>query len=227
MKKIALLHTVRSVYQAFEQQLREAMPGRELEVSNTLDEFLATDANRRGCFSRENLNRLLYLLQAKDLEQADLILVTCSTLTPAVERIRPFIRTPLVAIDEAMAQKAVSLGEKILVLATAGSAVEPEKQKLAAEAAKIGRSIALSQMVCSDAFRAIQRMDKAAHDELLREAAAKIENVDVVVLAQASMAHMEGEIQRISGCTTLSSPELCFAQVRQLLWLEAAGPSTL
>ena len=38
-----------------------------------------------------------------------------------------------------------------------------------------------------------------------------------IVLAQASMAHMEKEIQEITGCPTLSSPALCIAQVDAVL----------
>lgn len=218
MKKIALVHTVRSVYLTFAEQLQEGMPDRKLKISNTLDEFLSTDANEKGEFTRNNRNRLLLLLQAKDLEKADLIITTCSTLTPAVEKIRPFIKTPLVAIDDAMVEKAVTLGEKILVMATAGSAVEPTKQKLLVEAAKAGKHINLSALLCPEAFRAIQKMDKAEHDTLLKQAAETICGVDTVVLAQASMAHIESEIEQISGCTTLSSPKLCFALVEKLLY---------
>ena len=218
MKRISLLHTVRSVYQTFAEQLEEALPGEEIKISNTLDEFLAVDANEKGSFTEENHERLRHLLQAKEMEKADLIVVTCSTLTPAVEKLRPFIKTPLIAIDDAMAAKAVECGERILVMATAGSAMQPEKEKLRLEAEKAGKEVVLGELLCPEAFKAIQRQEKETHDELLRQAAKGISGFDTVVLAQASMAHLEAEIAQLSGCRVLSSPKLCMAQVKELLY---------
>lgn len=219
MKHIALLHTVRSVYETFGDQLRAAFPGEELLLSNTLDEFLAADANRRGEFTLANTQRLLLLLQAKDLEGADLILTTCSTLTPAVEAIRPLLATPVVAIDDAMMAQAVQAGSRILVLATAGSAMGPAVRKLHTEAAKAAKEIQIVEMPCPAAFQAIQAMDRPRHDQLLRDAAHHIDHtVDVVVLAQASMAHLRQDIETICGRPVLASPQLCLEQVRQQLF---------
>lgn len=224
MKQVTLLHTVRSVYESFAGQLKTALDGMEIEISNTLDEFLAADANRRGEFTQENSRRLLALLQAKDLEQADLIIVTCSTLTPAVEQIRPLIQTPLLAIDDAMMEQAVQSGEQFLLMATAGSAIGPAKQKLLSEAEKAGRTVSVQERLVPEAFRAIQQQDKAAHDRYLLEAAEQAgTGMDAVILAQASMAHLEMEIAERCGCTVFSSPAYCFARARQMLSGQESG----
>ena len=217
MKRIALLHTVPSVFLSFEKRIRTALPGEELNIHNTLDDFLASDANVRG-FTQNNRNRLFHLLKAIELEEPDVIAVTCSTLTPEVARIRPFLSVPLIAIDDVMAKKAVALGSKITVMATAQSTVEPTCQKLLEEAAKIGGKVELSPMVCHDAYEAIKRMDQPAHDAFLRKAAGGIHDQDVVVLAQASMAHMENELAAICGIPVLSSPALCVEQIVHTLY---------
>ncbi|MEG1943475.1 MAG: aspartate/glutamate racemase family protein, partial [Angelakisella sp.] len=129
MKRIALIHTVKSVLDSFEGLLREAI-GDELLISNTLDDFLASDAAARGEFSVDNQNRLFYLLKAEELTHADIIVVTCSTLTPTVTALRGLIKTPVIAIDDAMTRLAVQSGEKITIMATAQSTVEPTRQKL-------------------------------------------------------------------------------------------------
>jgi aspartate/glutamate racemase len=216
VKKISLLHTVRAVYENFGTNLREAMPGVELEIMNTVDEFLAADAKIHG-FTQDNKTRLLHILQAKDLESADIIVVTCSTLTPAVEEIRPLLSTPLVAIDDEMAEHAVRAGERIVLMATAASALEPGARKLHIEAAKIGREIKLERIHCPAAFDAILRMDREAHDRILIEAAQGVKDADVLVLAQASMAHVEKNIEDLSGIKTLSSPRLCFGRIKRML----------
>lgn len=220
-KRIAILHTVRSVYETFAAQFRDALSSYELDIIEMLDEFLVIDTNRRGAFTLENRNRLLYLLKAADLEDADLIITSCSTLTPCVEQIRSFIHTPVLAIDDAMMERAVTCGSRITLVATAASAVGPARQKLLSEAEKAGQRLEFQEILCTDAFRAMQNRDKAAHDGLLLEIASQIDrSADAVLLAQASMAHLEQDIARICGRTTLSSPRLCFERAELILFGE-------
>lgn len=216
MKKIGLLHTVPTVYGTFAGRLREAMPGEELLIHNTVDEFLASDANVNG-FTQTNLNRLFNLLKAVELEGTDIIAVTCSTLTPWVKKIRQFISIPIVCIDDAMTAKAVEIGSRITVLATAYSTIEPTCGKLREDAEKIGRTLEINDIVCDAAYTAIKRLDQKAHDDELKKAAEQISGRDVIVLAQASMAHLEQDIQKLTGIPTLSSPNLCVQQIREML----------
>ncbi len=213
--KIAAIHTVPSVYASFPALLRETFPG--VEVTNTVDEFLAADPAVRGEFTKENLNRLCALLRCAEMTGADAIVVTCSTLTPPVETLRPLIRTPLVAIDGAMHRKAVATGSKITLLATAQSTIHPGCTGLAGAAAKIGKEVQVDAVVCDAAYDAIRKMDKATHDREVLAAAEKITGRDVIVLAQASMAHLQDEIQSRTGIPTLSSPALCMEELRTIL----------
>jgi Asp/Glu/hydantoin racemase len=218
MKTISLLHTVPGVLAGFEDLLRAGLPDDEgLQVHNTLDTFLATDAALHG-FTQNNLNRLALILKSLEQTKPDVIVVTCSTLTPGVALLRPFIQAPVVAVDDAMAAKAVEQGGKITILATAQSTVEPTRDKLVAEAARAGQAVTLDTLVCGEAFDAMRRGDKTMHDTLLKAAARTISGRDVVVLAQASMAHLESDIHAICGCRVLSSPSLCIAQVRAVLF---------
>lgn len=109
MKRIALIHTVKSVAVSFEEMVRKGV-GREVKVHNLWDDFLANNPNETGEFTADNRNRLFLDIKAQELTGADLIVTTCSTLTPAVEMIRPFIKVPVIAIDDAMAKKALHMG---------------------------------------------------------------------------------------------------------------------
>ena len=101
MKKVAIIYTVRPVLGTFPELLEEVV-GEKLKIFNLLDDFLASDPGESGIFSVENHNRLFNDIKSCELTGADLIVVTCSTLTPAVQRIRPFIKVPIIAIDDAM-----------------------------------------------------------------------------------------------------------------------------
>jgi Asp/Glu/hydantoin racemase len=151
------------------------------------------------------------------MTEPDAIVVTCSTLSPTVEKIRPFIQTPLITVDESMIRKAAQMGSKITILATADSTLEPTKSKLIYEAEKLNKELEISLMVCPDAYVAIKAGDQEYHDEILKRKSLEIKQQDVIILAQASMAHLEEAIQKICGCTVLSSPKMCVEQLKETL----------
>lgn len=216
LKRVALLHTVRSVLESFEPMLRAAVPG-ELKVHNMLDEFLASDPAETGEFSAANLERLANDLKNGALTGADVVVATCSTLSPHVAALRPSFRVPIVAIDDAMCREAVARGARIAVLATARSTVDPTVSKLRREARAAGRAVELRHYVADEAYAAIKRGERSLHDELVLRMAGGIDDCDLVVLAQASMAHLEAAVGEERGVPVLSSPALCVAQIRKLL----------
>ena len=111
MKSIALIHTVESVAVSFGKTLKKIL-NEEVKIHNIWDDFLANNPNEIGEFTIDNRNRLFNDIKSAEMTGADVIVVTCSTLTPVVKMIRPFIKVPLIAIDDAMGEKAVLYGEK-------------------------------------------------------------------------------------------------------------------
>lgn len=216
MKSIALIHTVKTVANSFEQRLKDYV-GEPVKIHNLWDDFLANNPNEIGEFTIENRCRLYNDIKSAEMTGADMIVVTCSTLTPVVNMIRPFVRVPLIAIDDAMGRKAVTCGERILVLATAGSTEGPMREKLNAEAAKLGKSIQIDFQANAEAFQAMKAVQMERHDAILLDMAKNISGYDCVVLAQASMAHLDQKIEAICKIPVLSSPGLCMEQVKETL----------
>ncbi len=216
MKRIALIHTVRSVLDSFEALLRAALPEPVL-VHNILDDFLATDAAEKGVFTETNVARLAADLKNAELTGADFIIVTCSTLTPAVTKLREVVKVPVLAIDDELCRRAVDHGKRILVMATAASTVEPTTSKIRAEAEAAGKTVTIETLLVVEALVALKGGDPGTHDRLLAEAAAAVRDADVIVLAQASMARAEGLVAAASKLPVLSSPALCVADAARTL----------
>lgn len=214
MKRIALVHTVRPVLGSFP-ELLQSVVGQELKMHNLLDEFLASDPADIGYFSIENRNRLLNDIKSCELTGADLIVVTCSTLTPTVQLIRPFIKVPVIAIDDAMTQKAVRIGTKIKVLATAMSTLKPTIAKLQQEAQAAGITIEVDAQDNLEAYTAMRAGDMVTHDRLVLKDIEQIKGYDCIVLAQASMGHLQAQAQEIAGVPVLASPILCCEMVKE------------
>ena len=215
MTKVAAIHTVQSVYASFPDLIRETIPG--VEVVNIVDEFLASDPAVKGEFTTNNLNRLHAILRCAEMTEPNVIVVTCSTLTPSLEALRPLISTPILAIDGAMLRKAVTTGSTITILATAQSAIKPVKTSLTREGVRQGKTLNIDIIRCDAAFTAIKKMDKVTHDSEVLATAMTITGRDVIILAQASTAHLEEEIQKLTGIPTLSSPKLCMEELKQLV----------
>ena len=193
MKSIALIHTVKTVANSFEQKLKDYV-GEPVKIHNLWDDFLANNPNEIGEFTIENRCRLYNDIKSAEMTGADMIVVTCSTLTPVV-----------------------TCGERILVLATAGSTEGPMREKLNAEAAKLGKSIQIDFQANAEAFQAMKAVQMERHDAILLDMAKNISGYDCVVLAQASMAHLDQKIETICKIPVLSSPGLCMEQVKETL----------
>ena len=220
MKRIALVHTVKSVMETFGDQLRMVL-GEEIgpvKISDTLDTFLLDDTSGTGSFSCNNRARFFFILQACQMTGADVIAVTCSSLSSAVVDLRPFLTTPVIAIDDILCEKAVQLADsRIDLLATAPSAIEPVKSKLTAFADKAGRKLEIFPTVCTEAMSALQAGDRDEHDRLVIETVQNLENPELIVLAQASMAHLEQSLTALRNRRVLSSPALCMMQIKEFI----------
>lgn len=216
MKRVACIHTVYSVISDFTGQLRAAL-GDDVKIHTLYDDFLATDPADTGKFSAINHQRLRLGMQAQALTGADMIVVSCSTLSPSVRLLRPEFNVPVVAIDDAMVREAVQKGSRIGLLATANSTVKPSHSALLAAAQAAGKDVDI-QIICDeDAIRALKAGDKDTHDRMVLEMAGRFDDRDVIVLAQASMAHMEKPVAEATGVVTLSSPGRCIAQIQSIL----------
>jgi len=104
----------------------------------------------------------------------------------------------------------VRMGARIGVMATLRTTLEPTIALLRDKAAAIGKEIEIVSSLCDGAFEAVLSGDTATHDRILSSALRNdMQGVDVVVLAQASMARVvkampEGTL----AMPVLSSPEL-------------------
>lgn len=216
MKRVALIHTVKPVLNTFSSQLKELL-NEEIIVNDLYDDFLASSPAELGYFSKENKQRLYNDISNCVLAKADLIAVTCSTLTPIVEEIRGFFDVPIVSIDDAMCKRAVEIGKRIRVLATAESTIKPTVSKLEKEAFKIGKKIEILATSDEISYNAMKEGALELHDVRLLEQIKETKDFDVIVLAQASMAHLAELSKSVTDLEVLGSRQMCQIQIVKLL----------
>ena len=222
-KRVVLIHTVSPLLDVFTNLGTELLPG--VQLMHILDEPLLERVRQRGQLSAEDSARLQSHVMIAEESGAHAVLVTCSTVSPCVDDIRPLVSVPVIKIDEAMIAEAVAKGTKIGVLATNFTTLEPTRQLLQARAEIAGKQIGVESVLVERALPALMNGDGATHDRLVKEAVLDLsDRVEVLVLAQASMARaLEVIPEAERQVPILSSPHLALEQVRQLL---ATGQKT-
>lgn len=205
--RLAVVHTVATIVTLFKQKLAEAYPG--LDAFHMLDESLLQDLIRHGQ-TPELVARVTTHAQLAEKAGATTILFTCSSTSPAIDTARKTVGIPIVKIDDAMAKEAARSGKRIGLVCTTPSTVEPSFGLIHSHAREAGRQVEIVPALEQDAYAALVRGDKAEHDHIVSSAALRLmKDCDVVVLAQASMAHLADSLQRDARIPVLSSPDLC------------------
>jgi hypothetical protein len=104
-------------------------------------------------------------------------------------------------------------------LATLDTTVPSSLRQLRNAAADAGRTIEIVEIFIGEAFRALRSGDQATHDQLLLEAIeAHQGRVDVIAMAQLSMAALEGQIEEAGfRIPVLNSGREGFTRAREVL----------
>ncbi len=212
-----MIHTSPTLTPIFGSLCAEHLPG--VAVFHMVDESLIKDTIREGHLRRLTIRRLLSMVDSAQMAGANAVLVTCSSIGAGVALAQQIADVPVVRVDEAMAMTAVARAARIGVMATLRTTLEPTIELLQAKAAAAHRSIEIVPSLCDGAFDAVLAGDTATHDEILSRALIEeMKGVDLVVLAQASMARVVDAMP--SGALAmpvLSSPALAVQQVRQVM----------
>jgi Asp/Glu/hydantoin racemase len=207
MPKVAVLHTsfvFVTVEPVITDLITELIPGAEL-LHFVDSDVLATVVREQG-ISAASESRMVHLALAAEAAGADIIFSACSSLGPTLDAARRAVHVPVVKIDEAMATEAAAHG-RIGVLATVPTTLGPTSDLIAARAADAGHTPTITQRLCPGAFDVLMSGDREQHDQMVTDqAVALAPEVDVIVLAQASMQRLAGRLRETTGLPVLSSP---------------------
>jgi Asp/Glu/hydantoin racemase len=215
MATIVVVHTGPVTVQPLKDQFKEQLP--DVRMINIVDDSLLNDVRSAGHLTPEVTGRLYTYMSNAQAMGADYILNACSSVGEAVDTLRGMIRTPIIKIDETMALEASRIGSRIGVVATVKTTLEPTVRLIRKKAAEAGRDVHVVERVAEEAFEALLAGDGERHDAVLkRTILALADEVDVVVLAQVSMARLVPAL----GATrvpVLSSPQSGVATVKAAL----------
>ena len=217
VRKVGMVHTVSKLVPMFEELAGEVMPG--TEVIHVVDEGLLKDIVAGGELTAERVSRLASLASFAEASGAEAVMLTCSTVGPGVDTARESVEVPFLKVDEAMADRAVELGPHIGVIATLHTTLAPTSNLVRDRASAQDREVQVETVLCQGAFKALGAGDTDTHDRIVIENLKDLMGrVDVVVLAQASMARVaELMSDQEMVVPILSSPRLGVERLRSVL----------
>ncbi len=209
MPKVAVLHTsfvFVTVEPVITDLITELVP--DVELLHFVDSDVLATVVREGKISPASEARMVHLAQAAAVAGADVIFSACSSLGPTLDAAQRAVDVPVVKIDEAMSIEAATY-DRVGVLATVPTTLGPTSDLITARGRDAGRSPQVVQRLCPGAFDALMGGDREAHDAMVAEQAGRLAaEVDVLVLAQASMQRLAGPLQEQTGLRVLSSPRI-------------------
>ena len=215
-KSIAIIQTSAVSSAELKALCDELLP--DVTVYQIIDDSLIKEVNANGGPTIGVKRRMYNYYQQAESLGVDAILNQCSSVGEVADAIKPFLSIPVVKVDEAMAEKAVSLGRKIAVVATVPTTVGPSVRLIEQKAREAGREIEIETHLVKDAMMIlIEQGDVETHNKMvLSEVEAAAENCDVVVLAQGSMTvllPLLGHIQK----PVLTIPRLGIQRMKEAL----------
>ena len=213
--RITLIHATPLSIAPIEQAFAAAWP--QVELVNLLEDSLSRDRDRDGRLSEAMCRRFETLGDYAASIGSAAILFTCSAFAEAIERVQHKLSIPVLKPNEAMLEEALERGGRIAIVATFPATIDSMSAELKDYAAERGIELNLQTRLADGAMQALGAGDAARHDAMIADAAQTIQNADVVLLAQFSMARARPAVERVVSAPVLTSPDSAVAKLRRLL----------
>ncbi len=205
-KTLAFLHTSPVHIATFDHLLAEIDPS--VAARHIVDESLLDEARVAGEITPALEQRIAAALRNASAPDDAVVLCTCSTIGGSAEDAGTRAGRVVLRVDRPMAERAVALGDCILVAAALASTLAPTRALILDAARAAGKQIELRDLLCEPAWALFERGDLVGYaNAIAKGLRAAAGAVDVIVLAQASMA-AAAPLCADLGVPILSSPRL-------------------
>ena len=197
---------------------------RDIEIFNIVDDTIVKTIEENGNVVPEYIFARMadYCRYAEEMK-ADAVLLTCSSISEAMDVAAPLTSVKLFKIDEPMAEKAVSLCMKgIGIAATLETTLKPTTRLVRKKMAEQGKSLPVHASICEGAYEAYLKGDQEGQRFMVQKTVEELlERCDYVILAQASMMSAVESMDEALKERILTSPA---SGIRRVLeYLESRG----
>ncbi|WP_435139656.1 aspartate/glutamate racemase family protein [Formosa sp. A9] len=218
-KTLTFIHTSATLVPVFQELTNKYLKDKDLKIFNIVDDSLIKNTIERGAVTPDTSRRVVNYVGSAEAAGSDFIMVTCSSIGAAVESSIPLTSVPVLRVDQPMADLAVQTGNKIGVIATLPTTLEPTSDLVKRRALIANKQVEITSVLCEGAFDALMSGNAETHDTMVAKALVELANtVDVIVLAQASMARVVSQLkEEDKKVPILASPEIAMEYLASIL----------
>ena len=191
--------------------------GGSAEIYAQEDPSILAEVREKGYVTAPPAARLITMYMNAVREGCDAILNVCSSVGEVADSVQDaakYLGVPIVRIDEEMCREAVRRGNRIGVMATLPTTMNPTCNTVRRMARECGKHVEITECLVEGAFGLDQEQVRSRMEECAGSIA---DAVDVIVFAQGSMAYCEQYIANRYHKIVLSSPRFGAAALRRAL----------
>ena len=207
--RIALIHATALAVAPIQSAFAQHWPA--AQCMHLLDDSLSVDLTAAGRLEPAMVQRFIDLATYAQSTGCSAILFTCSAFGPAIEAARLATGLPTLKPNEAMFAQALALctkpGAAIGLLATFEASIPSMSDELFAMAAQKGQTVQLRTEFVPQAMQDLALGHTDLHHQKIAQAALKLHDCAVILLAQFSMAAAQPAVQAGVSCPVLTSPD--------------------
>ena len=214
--RIALIHATALAIEPIVSAFARHWP--QARRMNLLDDSLSVDRAEAGRLKPEMVQRFVDLAGYAKRSGCNGILFTCSAFGPAIEAAREAVGLPTLKPNEAMFEDALrgrASGVRVGLIATFEASIASMSDELLDLARRRGIGVGIRPVFVPQAMQDLAEGRAEAHHQKIADAAVKLRDCDVVMLAQFSMAAAQALVQAQLPCPVLSSPDCAVLALRQ------------
>jgi Asp/Glu/hydantoin racemase len=206
--RVFFIHTISGLTGMFNDLCAELVP--DADLCHVSDESIIQRILAAKGLTPAIYRRACEHIVAAEAAGAQVIQLTCSSISPCADVAQRLVGVPVLKIDEPMARAAVKGHRSVGVIATNPGTLKPSTQLVEAVAREMGEQVEVKSVLCEGAYPAWLAGNREEHDRIVHTHLLDLmHRVEVVCLAQASMSriadHLEDEEKKVP---VLSSPRL-------------------
>ena len=205
--KVALIYTGNSpeLTEYVERELKEQL-GAHVVLMNYAAPSVLEEIRKTGYVTAAPAAKMVRTYMEAVEADADAILSICSSVgdvAHSVQDLAKYLGVPIVMVNEEMCREAVRKGNKIAVMATLPTSIEPTRNILLRVSREMGKHVEVITVLVDGAYGLDQEQFKS---RMAAEAEKIADQADVIVFAQGSMAYCEKFIADRFQKLVLSNP---------------------
>lgn len=216
MSLVGAIHTTRLVIEPVHQSIAAA--GQDLQINHVLDEGILRRLATLGRITPEITDWLTRMVASSQDIGAELAVVSCSSLSPCVNEVRDRLNIPVLKVDEPMIEYAVRHADRIGLVMTNPTTEAPSQMLFAEVTQRLGCRSRLFPELCPGAFAKLTGGDTEGHDtEVVEVIQSLLEEVDLIMLAQISIARVRQHLDSSSAARVLSSLDFVGDKISEII----------